>query len=173
MDMYTGMIIHGYPCIGKSSVGGMHHCIDLESSTFYDAETKTDSKWYEKYCNVAIDLAKQGYIVFMSTHREVVDYMQAHAANLKLNNIEGPYIIFPSKDLKYSWIIKAHNRFMVDQSNKNYRSFERMAAHFEEDIDYLSSFAKNHLVILENNDYNLIDIIIELKLWKGYLNKYV
>ena len=60
------MIIVGYPCIGKSTYAAGHpyRAIDLESSNFVK-----DDNWVKSYCNVAIDLSRQGHVVFVSSHR--------------------------------------------------------------------------------------------------------
>ena len=71
------MIIIGYQGIGKSTLAASElKYIDLESSNFwfYDSETKQKvrhSNWYEMYCNVAENLSRQGYIVFVSSHQPV------------------------------------------------------------------------------------------------------
>ena len=73
-----GLIICGYPGVGKSSIAGWHNCIDLESSFFShraDIPQKLDY-WVPQYCQVAIDLALQGYTVFTSTHHAVIEYFK-------------------------------------------------------------------------------------------------
>ena len=66
------MIVIGYQGIGKSTLAARNlKYIDLESSNFWfdDPETKQrvrHSNWYEMYFNVAEDLSRQGYVVFVS-----------------------------------------------------------------------------------------------------------
>lgn len=103
------MIIIGYQGIGKSTLAARNlKYIDLESSNFWfdDPETKQrvrHSNWYEMYCNVAEDLSRQGYVVFVSSHQPVRE---------KLSNSK-EYVIacVPSLDLKDQWIEKLHIRF--------------------------------------------------------------
>ena len=72
------MIIIGYQGIGKSSVSGADSgCIDLESSNFWNEGVRADD-WYIYYCNIALDLSKQGFTVFTSSHKEVREYLLEH-----------------------------------------------------------------------------------------------
>ena len=69
-----GLIICGYPGIGKSSIAGWNNCIDLESSYFSRDEkgfALCDTDWVTRYCKLAFDLARQGFTVLLSCHELV------------------------------------------------------------------------------------------------------
>ena len=67
------MIYVGYQGIGKSSIAGKNKCIDLESGNFW-VDGKRDENWYIIYCNIAQHLSEQGYNVFLSSHKLLIDY---------------------------------------------------------------------------------------------------
>ena len=69
------MIVIGYQGIGKSTLAQKQFkYIDLESSALRRDGVRWHN-WYEPYCLVAEWLSKQGYIVFVSSHKEVRDYL--------------------------------------------------------------------------------------------------
>lgn len=53
--------------------------------------------WYVYYCQVAQHLSKQGYIVFVSCHQEVRDWLSVH-------NGEKFCAIFQDKSIKNDWL---------------------------------------------------------------------
>ena len=137
--MTSGMIIIGYPCIGKTSTADITNgCIDLESSYFNNG----NPKWYESYINVALDLASQGYTVFVSSHSDVVH-------SLKISgHLDIPVVVFcPSLEFKEDWIERAKLRFERTKADKDERAYNRIKEHFEEDITALmnSGFKVHHL----------------------------
>ena len=77
------MIIVGYPGIGKSTLCQYRdNCIDLESSCF----DKLNKNWYKDYCNVAVDLHKQGNIALVSNHESVYEELSSKNELPKLND---------------------------------------------------------------------------------------
>ena len=127
MPKKKGIIVCGYPCVGKSSVAQKSPlCIDLESSCF----TKNNPTWYMDYCETAINLARQGRIVFISTHSEVVDYLEQFP-------LEDVYVCIFVPQLKWwdLWIGRAKIRFDKDQTRKNSAALERIRSHFRDDIE--------------------------------------
>ena len=80
------MIITGYQGIGKSTLASKYDkIIDLESSSFWKTEevygvekrTRPDD-WYVYYCQIALDLSKHGYTVFVSCHPKVREFLKKH-----------------------------------------------------------------------------------------------
>ena len=96
------MIVIGYPCIGKSTyaVGHPYRAIDLESSNFVK-----DDNWIESYCNVAIDLSRQGHVVFVSSHDAV-------RKQLLKSDYEYVFVIYPALDIKEEWLERLHERYL-------------------------------------------------------------
>ena len=126
MSNKKGMIVCGYPCIGKSSVAQKSQlCIDLESSCF----TTNNPCWYVDYCNTAIHLATQGRIVFVSTHSDVINYFEQ-------NILEDVYVCIFIPQLKWYdlWKTKAQLRFGKDQTRENSAALERIRNYFQDDI---------------------------------------
>ena len=59
---------------------------------------------------------------------------------------------------------------MTDQTSKNYRAYERAKEHFDEDIDYLLSFAPSH--VFKVGIFNdTLESRIEEILWKRERDK--
>ena len=148
--MASGMIIIGYPCIGKTSTADISNgVIDLESSYFNNG----NPKWYQSYINVATDLALQGYTVFISSHSTVVNTlkMQGHP--------DIPVVVFcPALEFKEDWIERAKIRFETSKLSKDERAYNRIKDFFEEDVTALmNSGFKLHLL---DNCTNLYDSII-------------
>ena len=135
------MIITGYQGIGKSTLASKNDkIIDLESSCFWKYEedawlNKTGKKsrpddWYVYYCQVAKDLSKQGYTVFVSCHPQVRDYLSVH-------NEEKFCAIFPDKSLKEDWLKKLKNRYDESKSEKDLRAYEHAVKSYDSDISKL------------------------------------
>lgn len=159
--MSNKLIICGYPGIGKSSIAGWDHCIDLESSKYTQS---TIPLWPELYCKTAIELAKQDYTVFVSTHSKVIRYLHDHQIELKRAGVYGPFLVYPDQKLQYQWLTKLLQRFQTDQTSKNYRAYERAKEHWEEDIAFLDSYAPSHsYVIHDAKNYSFKSIVEELR----------
>lgn len=127
------MIIVGYPCIGKSTYAASHRfkTIDLESSNFIK-----DGSWVESYCNVAIDLSKQDYDVFVSSH-------DAIRKQLVKSGYEFIFAIYPSLEIKDEWIERLHNRYLNTELEKDYRAWQRAANYYDEDVTTFKEDAKH------------------------------
>ena len=169
------MIYIGYPCIGKTTLAKeKNNFIDLESSYFSNSNSKvnpsvlyitadatsTDYHNHENYCNVAIDLNNQNFNVFVSSHRQVTDYLINYYKNIGQTN--ELCIIYPAEGLYENWSRKAFERYLKDKSAKNKRALDRILEHYAEDIDYLKRlcFAKNiNSIEIAEMDYKLIDYI--------------
>ena len=150
MPKKKGIIVCGYPCIGKSSVAEKSQlCIDLESSCF----TKSYPYWYIDYCDTAISLAKQGRIVFVSTHSDVIDFLEQ-------NYKEDIYVCVFVPQLKWwdLWISRAKIRFDKDQTRKNSAALERIRTHFRDDIEKILTCGLP-IIMPATLSYNLADYI--------------
>lgn len=145
------MIISGFPCIGKTSISGTRYggsVIDLESSMFF-VDGKRPDNWAEMYVNVAQDLAKQNYIVCVSSHKAVREEMNKR--DIKF------YSIFPSHELKEVWEKRLNARYQQDPTDKNKRAMDYILEHYDESVDDMAN-EKNPIQITDKN-YNLNDIV--------------
>ena len=117
------MIVIGYPGIGKTSYVIRNVCaIDLESSCF-----QKESNWAVSYCNVAIDLANQGFDVFVSSHDAVRKALIA-------SGYDELFAIYPSIDMEKQWVTRLYNRYWETGLDKDLRSFERVETYYDADI---------------------------------------
>ncbi len=140
------MIIAGYPCIGKTTLAHddtrplSNLCkgiIDLDSSLF----TKHQN-WYEEYVRVATALSEQGFLVFISTHSDVIDELlfRLYTGEIK----DDVAIVYPHYNLKDEWIKRATSRYNNNNTDANARALKNIENHFHEQIASLNK--KSHLV---------------------------
>ena len=122
------MIILGYQGIGKSTYASKHqNFIDLESSSFFiDGVRPKD--WHVLYCKVAINLSRQGYHVFMSSHKVVRDYLAENARPEEL------MLVFPCISLKDQWLKKLITRYDITGLDKDYRALKNAEECYESNI---------------------------------------
>lgn len=144
------MIIIGYQGIGKSSIAGKNDIIDLESGNFWFAG-KRRRDWYIYYCNIAESLSKQGYIVFVSSHKVVRDYLKNYCG-------ESIYCVFPSLRLKDQWIERLQNRFNETKLEKDYKAWKNAEQCYERNITDLMESGIRYYNIMDI-DYRLQDIV--------------
>ena len=154
------MIYIGYPCIGKTTLAKeKNNFIDLESSYFSPFSSAAPAN-HLTYCSLAIDLNNQNFNVFVSSHKQITDYLINSYKHIGQEN--ELCIIYPAEDLYEDWSRKAFERYLKDKSNKNKRALDRILEHYAEDIDYLKRLCKteniNSIEIAEI-DYKLIDYI--------------
>lgn len=157
------MIIIGYQGIGKSSVASPENkCIDLESSNFWH-EGKRPDDWYIYYCNIAVDLSKQGYVVFTSSHKEVRDYL------LKFTKETTILCMFPEVMLEDAWIQRLQKRYDADPSEKNYKALMNAKDRFAENVEEMRQCGHRYWPIY-SMDYDLLDdvkcILEFIKRWR-------
>ena len=159
------MIVIGYQGIGKSTLASRNlKYIDLESSNFWfdDAETKQrvrHSNWYEMYCNVAEDLSRQGYVVFVSSHQPVRERL--------LKSEEYVVACVPSLILKDEWIKKLKERYENSLLEKDYKAYMNAADRFAENVTEIMNSGFDILRI-SNMSYdlqNLIEIFISREVY--------
>ena len=147
------MIISGYQGIGKSTLAGKDNCIDLESSNFWEDYKRPDD-WYKIYCNIAIELSKQGYIVFVSSHEKVRRELE------KSNQLA--FAVFPSLHLRDEWVRKLEKRYEESNLYKDYKAYKNAEDHYKENI---MEIMRGNLTFYEitKMDYDLKDIVEFLK----------
>lgn len=146
------MIVIGYQGIGKSTLAAKSlRYIDLESSSFWfdDPETKQKIRhgnWYEMYCNVAEDLSRQGYTVFVSSHQPVRERLSR----------SDEYVIacVPALDLKGKWIEKLRSRYENSGSEKDYKAYMNAVDRFTESVTEIMRSGFDVLEI-KDMDYDL------------------
>lgn len=106
-------------------------------------------------------LSKQGYIVLISCHPEVREYMEHHRT-------EKFCAIFPHKSLKDTWINRLHERFDYTKSEKDLRALEHAEKFFDQDIDRLIYECfygiewYSNAIFLDTIDYDLESIVESL-----------
>lgn len=162
--MSKGLIVLGYPGIGKSSIAGWNNCIDLESSMFHKMEL--GDFWYKIYCQVAIDIADQGYTVLVSTHKEVIDYFK-QALKRKVNSERVKVIIFaPPKTMKAEWVDRLNKRYHEIPIPKNERALRRAENNWAGDLNMLNDSGIT-MYSPESMDYDLKNYICDMQ--KKYL----
>lgn len=177
-ELMKGLIICGYPGVGKSSIAGWNNCIDLESSYFsrvlHPGEYVSDLlkyEWVIQYCRVAMDLAMQGYTVLTSTHEQVIKYFIEHTQGTELSpSLRGVVVFCPDHRYKPEWIERLNNRLCQDAANhlsidileKDLRALRRVVEHFNEDMDFLYNCGLS-VYIPGYMDYDLKDQITAIR----------
>lgn len=151
------MIIVGYPCIGKSTLSNNSAgFMDLESSCWKVGEYRHDD-WFKTYCNVAIDLSKQGNVVFVSSHKYVRDELEVRCLDEDFS--EEIYVCFPSHDLEAAWKNKLRNRYSASKLIKDKLALERAEKFYKSDIAELAYCGFKKIVITEE-DYDLKNVVL-------------
>lgn len=144
------MIIIGYQGIGKSTLASASWMyIDLESSLWRVDGVRSDT-WYKEYCNVAEGLSKQGYIVFVSSHKEVRDRLK--------DSKQRVCVCYPAVELRDEWIDKLETRFFETRLDKDYRALGNAKDRYQENILELKNSGFNPIEIT-TMDYNLRSLI--------------
>ena len=158
----NGCIIIGYQGIGKSSTvketrNTTNHVIDLESSCWKNSDGYRSDNQYVSYCNIALDLAKQGNTVFTASHKVVRDYLLKNKEDVEI------IVIFPSIKLKDKWIDRLENRYINTNLDKDMFALLNAKDMYEENIHDLENYSsKIDLGIkIINTNYNLLEILRE------------
>ncbi len=158
------MIFSAYQGIGKSTLAKKDfRIIDLESSC-YD---KTNPNWFKDYVNTAINLYKQGYTVFISSHKVVRDYLLQH-----IENKNDYAMIMYDINLEVYCLDKLAERFEKSCeeygqehpiSRKNWRAYQNAGSHFEETYAEIKEDEKNGLKVIwiKDEDYDLNSLITD------------
>ena len=122
------MIIIGYQGIGKSSLAKNNSkIIDLESGNFWYHGFRP-YHWYVYYCQIAEDLSKQGYTVFVSSHKEVRQFL--------IKNCSEPVgAIVPDIKLKHDWIEKLRIRYEKSRLDKDKKAWLNAVDRYEDNVN--------------------------------------
>ena len=147
-----GMIIVGYQGIGKSTLAFHNNrVIDLESSNFF-VDGERPNNWHIIYCNIARVLCRQGYIVCISSHKEVRE-------ELARNPAQNQVIIYPTHILKDKWIAKLRYRYEETQSIKDFKALRNAEDCFDENITDLANQKGFEKISIGTMNYDLADIL--------------
>ena len=160
------MIITGYQGIEKSTLAAKNDkIIDLESSSFWKIDKNGDrtrpDDWYVYYCQVAQYLSKQGYVVFVSCHPEVRDWLSTH-------NEEKFCAIFPDLSVKEAWLNRLKNRYIISNSKKDLRAYEHAKSCYDSDIERLWYECQynveyyHNVAIIKDINYDLQELVNHL-----------
>ena len=148
-----GAIITGYQGIGKSTLAGNKNgYIDLESGNFF-VDGKRDENWFVVYGKIALNLAQQGYRVFISSHSEVRKWIAEHHKLVPI------YACFPSFSLKHAWISKLKQRWKSSQLDKDYKAWQNAECRFDESIKELHEANGFIPIVIHDTDYSLEQLI--------------
>ena len=148
------MIVVGYQGIGKSTLSQKSFkYIDLESSALRKDDIRWHN-WYEPYCMIAEWLSKQGDTVFVSSHKEVRDYLNKFCKE--------PFCaVVPSENLKDEWINKLRKRYKQFPTDKNYRAYMNAVDRFTENIREIKNDIKDTREI-KSMTYELYTLIADI-----------
>lgn len=149
------MIVIGYQGIGKSTLAGKNYkFIDLESGNFW-VDGKRADDWYKPYCQIAEHLSQQGYTVFTSSHEVVRKQLE--------NSKETVVVVYPSIELKDSWIDRLELRYQCSGLDKDYKALMNAKDRFEENIKELSESNIMYKIALIDMKYDLEASLIHLE----------
>ena len=151
------MIVIGYQGIGKSTlVKERNSYIDFESSNFKINGGRPEG-WEQMYCEAALDLSRQGHVVFTASHKCIRDYLKEHRGS------EVVLIVAPSVGLKDQWLEKLRNRCKETGLVKDRLALLNAEDCFNENIQEMQSYA-NVFPFYEITDmgYKLCDLFDNL-----------
>lgn len=154
--MKKGFIIVGFPGIGKSTLAKEYdRVIDLESSWF-----PKENNWAITYCTIANELCNQGYIVCISSHKEVRTALFCLYDLYK--NI--PILIYPEETLYEDWILKLKKRYKTTNLEKDLRALDYMKKNYKNAVKEMQEDSRIFLVfdkiVIKNMNYNLADLVL-------------
>lgn len=149
---HYGTVIVGYQGIGKSTLA-FHNprVIDLESSNFFINGKRADD-WYIPYCNIARSLCRQGYIVCVSSHKEVRNELLKNPALAQI-------VVYPSLILKDKWIDKLRYRYEETRSEKDFKAYQNALYCYDENIAELMKQEGFMQVQISDMGYDLVEML--------------
>lgn len=142
------MIIIGYQGIGKSTTAKkFSNVIDLESGCFWYNGKRQDN-WHVYYCQIAEHLSSQDKIVFVSSHKQVREYLK--------NSKELVIAICPSIYLRDEWIKRLEDRYNSTGLDKDYKALMNAKDCYKENIlDIANDIERTHFI--QSITYDLED----------------
>ena len=144
------MIVIGYQGIGKSTICKDNpRYIDFESSALKMFGQRMPN-WELPYCQMAIWLSKQGYVVFTSSHKEVREILKGCD--------EYCIAIVPSLELREEWCAKLKRRYEESGLEKDNLAFLNADSRYKENIIEIMDDIPNTFLI-DNMDYSLKQIV--------------
>lgn len=150
------MIVVGYPGVGKSTLAGRDYkYIDLESGNFWIDGRRADD-WYKPYCKIAEHLSEQGYIVFVSSHEVVRQYLAENSRELVV-------LVYPSIRLRSAWIDKLEKRYIKSGLEKDHKALMNSKYSYIENIRELQESCIEYKLEIDELSYDLEAMLIHLK----------
>ncbi len=149
-----GLIMIGYPGIGKSSIAGKENCIDLESGNFWINNSRSPD-WYIPYCQIALSLADQGFTVLTSSHRKVRTTFEL----MPIPSNVGRIVIFcPPTSMRSEWLKRLGDRYERTKSLKDLRALRNAVDNY---CDNISEFYDSKMPIYNPDtiNYDLMDYV--------------
>lgn len=144
------MIVIGYQGIGKSTICKDNpRYIDFESSAL-KMFGRRPPNWEMPYCQMAIWLSKQGYVVFTSSHKEV--------RKLLTESDEYCIAIVPSVELEKEWIAKLRTRYEESRLEKDRLAYLNAQDRYKENIVEIVKDA-DEVIVIGSMDYDLKQIV--------------
>lgn len=164
--MDKGVIAVGYPGVGKSTLSSRDKLfVDLESSNF-SVNGEKIKDWEQVYSDVAISLALQNRVVWVSSHKIVRDHLLSLPSFGDLKFLA----VVPSKSLQTEWIYKLKDRLDNSGLAKDYYAYNRAKDHYLEDISSIvDDFSSNDLPVVEltSMEYDLKGLMLGC-IWDHY-----
>ena len=120
------MLICGYSGIGKTTYCKIHaNAYDLDSSMFGKI-----NNWEAEYIRHAQMLAVQGKDVFISAHKEVINYLQR-------NNI--PFILAIPAETKEVWELRLKLRYAQTHADYALNALRDFYQNYDNDMKFYAS----------------------------------
>ena len=160
-----GVIVCGYQGIGKSSAArAIQNVIDLESSSFYEADEETrPDDWAYFYVKIAIDQALKGNDVFLSCHKSVREQLYLQYQNLcdEDKTYVAPLVIIPAIELKKEWENRLLDRYFISLEPKDRKAYEFHIKEFETSVNDLifNTLLPLPTIFIRDINYDLRDLI--------------
>lgn len=143
------MIILAYAGIGKTTLSkGDIRFVDLDSSLF-----PKEGEWWHDYVEEAERLSKEGYIVFISTHKKVQERV--------LDSNEVSAVIYPSLCLHEFWEDKLRDRYLKSHKEEDHRALMRCVQYYCDDITELKSLPNRIKQIVIKDEYYKLEQLLE------------
>lgn len=147
------MIFVGYQGIGKSTLSiNDNRFVDLESSNFF-IEGKRADDWYKIYCKIAKNLSEKNNHIFVSSHKVVRDELANYSKNVVL--------IYPSLELKYTWIQRLLDRYDITKLEKDKKAYLNAVDSYDDSISEMKNDNRFSYIEICDTDYSLDNMILD------------